>query len=41
MEADQEQFDAYMKKTFGEEQYTKGYAFIYNFKDKLSNKTQR
>ena len=35
MEASEEQFKEYMIKTFGEEQYTKGYAFVYNFRDKL------
>ena len=34
-EADEEQFISYMIKTFGEDQYRKGYAFVFNFRDKL------
>ena len=40
-EADEEQFNKYMKETYGEEPYNKGYAFVFNFRAEIATPKTR
>jgi len=40
-EASEDQFKAYMIKTFGEDSYKKGYAFVFNFRENIAEPATR